>query len=140
MIPLFAQAAPSSPDLWPFAVLAISVALIVFLITVMKVHAFLALILAAITAGLLAHPGSLTREPLLSHWLQAVELTTTEFGVTAGKIGVVIALASVISMCLMESGAADKVVRRFLDFFGESGSCTLAPRALKSPRLGAFLP
>ena len=119
MTPLFAQAAGSSPDLWPFAVLAISVALIVFLITVMKVHAFLALILAAIAAGLLAHPGSLAGEPLTSHWLQAVELTTAEFGVTAGKIGVVIALASVISMCLMESGAADKVVRRFLAFFGE---------------------
>ena len=42
-----------------------------------------------------------------------------EFGVTAGKIGFVIALAAVISLCLMESGAADKVVRRFLAIFGE---------------------
>jgi GntP family gluconate:H+ symporter len=31
----------------------------------------------------------------------------------------VIAFATVISMCLMESGAADKVVRRFLALFGE---------------------
>jgi gluconate:H+ symporter, GntP family len=63
--------------------------------------------------------GSLPGEPKSSHWVQAIELTTAEFGLTAGKIGVVIALASVISMCLMESGAADKVVRRFLAIFGE---------------------
>lgn len=116
---LFAQVAGGSVDWWPFAVLVISVGLIIFLITVLKVHAFLALILAAFAAGLLSRPGKLEGEPLKSHWLQAIELTTTEFGVTAGKIGVVIALASVIGMCLMESGAADKVVRRFLAWFGE---------------------
>jgi GntP family gluconate:H+ symporter len=117
---IFAQIPASSAGLWPFAVLAISVALIVLLITVMRVHAFLALILAAITAGLLARPGTLPGEgPARSHLLQAVELTTAEFGVTAGRIGVVIGLAAIISMCLMESGAADKVVRRFLAAFGE---------------------
>lgn len=113
-----AAAAPAtSPDYWPFAVLGISVALIVTLITVLRVHAFMALILAAFAAGLLAK--TLPGEPEKSHWVQAVELTTAEFGVTAGKIGVVIALAAIIGMCLMESGAADKVVRRFLAFFGE---------------------
>ncbi|MEW6156193.1 MAG: hypothetical protein AB1813_02105 [Verrucomicrobiota bacterium] len=116
---LLAQITPSSPDLWPFAVLFICVALIVFLITVLRVHAFLALILAAISAGLLSRVGSLPGEPARSHWFQAVELTTSEFGLTAGRIGVVIALAAIISMCLMESGAADKVVRRFLAVFGE---------------------
>ncbi|HEY7678080.1 MAG TPA: hypothetical protein VIG69_13480, partial [Candidatus Methylomirabilis sp.] len=81
--------------------------------------AFLALILAAIAAGLLAAPGALPGEPARSHLVQAVELTTAEFGSTAGRIGVVIALAAVIGMCLMESGAADKIVRRFLAFFGQ---------------------
>jgi H+/gluconate symporter-like permease len=116
MTPLLAQSA-AAPDYWPFAVLAISVGLIITLITVLRVHAFLALILAAFAAGLLAK--SLPGEPEKSHWVQAVELTTTEFGVTAGKIGVVIALAAIIGLCLMESGAADKVVRRFLALFGE---------------------
>jgi H+/gluconate symporter-like permease len=111
-----AQAAPLPPDYWPFAVLLLSVGLIVILISVLRVHAFLALILAAIAAGLLAR--ELPGEPARSHWIQAVELTTAEFGLTAGKIGVVIALASVIGMCLLESGAADKVVRRFLALFG----------------------
>jgi GntP family gluconate:H+ symporter len=97
----------------------LSVALIIFLITVLRVHAFFALILAAISAGLLAKVGTLPGEPAKSHFVQAVELTTVEFGATAGKIGLVIALAAVIGMCLMESGAADKVVRRFLRVFGE---------------------
>ena len=45
-----------------FAFLAISIALIIILITLLRVHAFLALILAAITAGLLAKPGTLPGE------------------------------------------------------------------------------
>lgn len=117
MTPLIAQTAGAAPDYWPFAVLAISVGLIITLITVLRVHAFMALIFAAFAAGLLAK--TLPGEPEKSHWVQAVELTTSEFGVTAGKIGVVIALAAVIGLCLMESGAADKVVRRFLALFGE---------------------
>lgn len=114
---LLAQAAGAAPDYWPFAVLGISVALIITLITVLRVHAFMALILAAFAAGLLAK--TLPGEPEKSHWVQAIELATTEFGVTAGKIGVVIALAAIIGLCLMESGAADKVVRRFLAVFGD---------------------
>ena len=117
MTMLLAQTAGATPDYWPFAVLGISVALIITLITVLRVHAFMALILAAFAAGLLAK--TLPGEPEKSHWVQAIELATSEFGTTAGKIGVVIALAAIIGMCLMESGAADKVVRRFLAVFGE---------------------
>jgi H+/gluconate symporter-like permease len=114
---LVAQIPGSGLDHWPFVVLLISVTVIVVLITVMRVHAFLALILAAFIVGLLAH--KLPGEPEKTHWVQAVELTTAEFGLMAGKIGVVIALASMVGLCLMESGAADKVVRRFLAFLGE---------------------
>jgi GntP family gluconate:H+ symporter len=112
-----ALAAPS--HLWPFAILGISVATLIVLISWLRVHAFLALIVTAVLAGALAPIGSLPGEPKESHWVQAVELTTSEFGIVAGKIGVVIALASVIGMCVMESGAADKIVRRFLAIFGE---------------------
>jgi GntP family gluconate:H+ symporter len=125
-MPLFAAAvASTSPDLWPFFVLLVSVATIVVLITVLRVHAYFALMLAAIVAGLLARVGSLPGEEAgKSHWLQAIELPTAEFGLVAGRIGFVIALAAVISMCLMESGAADKVVRRFLALFGEKRAGT----------------
>jgi GntP family gluconate:H+ symporter len=114
------QAVAAAPvGLWPFAVLGICVVLIVFLITVVRLHAFLALILAGVSAGLLSKIGSLEGEPAKSHWIQAVELTTREFGKTAGSIGVVVGMAAIIGMCMMESGAADKVVRRFLAIFGE---------------------
>jgi gluconate:H+ symporter, GntP family len=113
-----AEAAPVSAVYWPFVVLALCVGLIVVLITVVRLHAFLALIIAAMTAGLLAGDALPVPEGK-SYWVTAVELTTAEFGLVAGRIAVVIALASVIGMCLMESGAADKVVRRFLAVFGE---------------------
>jgi gluconate:H+ symporter, GntP family len=113
-----AEAAPVSAVYWPFVVLGICVGLIVVLITVVRIHAFLALILAAMTAGLLAGD-ALPVAPGASYWVTAVELTTSEFGLVAGRIAVVIAMAAVIGLCLMESGAADKVVRRFLAVFGE---------------------
>jgi GntP family gluconate:H+ symporter len=103
----------------PFAILGICVAALIVLISVLRVHAFLALILTAVLAGMLAPVGSLPGEPQSSHGVQAVENTTAEFGKVAGNIGVIIALASIIGMCVMESGAADKIVRRFLAVFGE---------------------
>jgi GntP family gluconate:H+ symporter len=166
-MPLLAQAARGPVDYWPLLVLLFSVALIIVLITVLRVHAFIALVLAAVFAGLLTPKGKLPGETVQtqtitnalmvaqtnavgalvvapaeadgppgglqsahvritlpgqktqSHYIQAVELTTTELGFMAGKVAVVIALASLIGLCLMESGAADKVVRRFLAVFGE---------------------
>ncbi len=102
---------------WPFVVLLVCITVVIVGITIVRLHAFLALVLAAITAGLLS--ATLPGVPGKSHWVQAVELTAAEFGNTAGKIGIVIALASLIGMFLMESGAADKVVRRFIAVFGE---------------------
>jgi GntP family gluconate:H+ symporter len=126
MIPFFAAAEYSA---WPFAVLAISVAFIIFAITRLRMHAFLALILAAFLAGILTKefaPSAIERLPAAmradareNSWVAAVELTAVEFGGAAGAIAISIGLASIIGLCLMESGAADKVVRRFLAVFGE---------------------
>ena len=108
------------PDLWPLAVLAISMALVIVLITLVRLHAFLALIISGIAAGMLASFGSLPGEPAANHWVQAVELTVREFGNVCGTIGIVIVLAAIIGVCLLESGAADRIVRRFLALFGEA--------------------
>lgn len=110
-------------DFWPLAIVGICVVLIVVLITALRFHAFFALIIAAFFAGILAKDLSSASMPASYQargkmW-QAIELTTLEFGNVAGKIAVVIALASVIGVCMMESGAADKVVRKFLKAFGE---------------------
>lgn len=125
---ILAQAAPEV-SYWPFAVLAISVAFIIFAITKLRLHAFLALILAAFLAGFLAQgfkaeqinrlPAMMREDARANSWVAAVELTAVEFGGAAGSIAISIGLASIIGLCLMESGAADKVVRRFLAVCGE---------------------
>jgi GntP family gluconate:H+ symporter len=103
---------------WPFVILGIAVAFIVVAITRLRMHAFLALMLAAVLIGLLSPslPGVAEGK---SRWIQAVEIPMVEFGVAAGRIAFVIALASIIGVCLLESGAADKIVRRFMAALGE---------------------
>jgi GntP family gluconate:H+ symporter len=81
---------------------------VVGMIVVLRMNSFLALITAAMLVSLLA-PG----EPA-----QKIERVAVAFGAMAGKIGVLVALAAIIGKCLMESGAADRIVRSFLGFFG----------------------
>jgi GntP family gluconate:H+ symporter len=135
MFPSILAAAQLAHPLWPFAVLLICLVAIVVMVSVLRVHAFFALVAAAILAGALAErlPGEYgtmpqTPEKEHSHLVQAAELTADGFGKIAGKIGIVIALASVIGTCLVESGGAEKVVRRFLALFGEkhAGTALLA--------------
>lgn len=112
---------------WPFVVLATSMIFLIFAITKLRMHAFIALIAAAILAGLMAGqftPDAMQRLEFFkvksgNHWVATLELAMLDFGKTAGDIAISIGLASIIGMALMESGAADKVVRRFLAFFGE---------------------
>jgi GntP family gluconate:H+ symporter len=115
----------ASQDYWPFAVLAISVAFIIIGISKLRMHAFIALVLAAMLAGLLTGKDRwdiLQKDgtvKTLSPMVGVVEMVSKGLGDTARDIAISIALAAVIGMCLMESGGADKVVRRFLAFFGE---------------------
>jgi GntP family gluconate:H+ symporter len=44
------------------------------------------------------------------------------FGTTCAKIGILIALAAIIGKCLLDSGAADKIVRSALRVVGERGA------------------
>ncbi len=114
-------------DWWPLAVLGIALVFIVLAITWFRVHVFVALVMAAILTGGLAHTqlpgeyGTLPKTPgkEKGHWVRAAELTAEGFGTMASKIGIVVALASIIGVCLVESGAAEKVVRSFLALLGE---------------------
>lgn len=102
----------------PLLILLSGITLVIVLIVVVRLNAFLSLILAAFVVSLLS-PGE---------WSEKISRATAEFGVTAGKIGVMIALAAVIGKCLMESGAADRIVRTLLRVMGEKR----APVALMS--------
>jgi GntP family gluconate:H+ symporter len=44
------------------------------------------------------------------------------FGSTCANIGILIAMASIIGKCLLDSGAADRIVRTALGWFGERGA------------------
>jgi len=104
-------------DYWPFAVLVLSVVIIVFMITRWRIHPFVALMVAAILVGLLS-----TSLPLVqgqNPFITIVELPMQEFGIMAGKIGWVIALAAVIGTAMMESGAAERIVNWLLKSLGE---------------------
>lgn len=48
------------------------------------------------------------------------ERLASGFATTAGKIGILIAMASIIGMCLLESGSADRIVRSMIQWLGES--------------------
>ena len=96
--------------LHPLAILAIAVAVVFFLILRLRINAFIALITAATTVGIL------TPNVALGDVMPSV---AREFGGVCGSIAIVIALAALIGQCLMESGAADKIVRVFVRALGE---------------------
>lgn len=105
----------------PLLILGISIAVVLFLIIKLKVNAFLALITAAMTVGLLAAipvkdaPAKLALGEVMAE-------VTKSFGAACGSIGIVIALAAVIGQSMMESGAADKITRRFVGVLGDKNA------------------
>ncbi len=97
----------------PLAILAIAVAVVFLLIIRLKINAFAALIVAAILIGLLS-PGVPLGDVLKE--------VAGRFGNVVGRIGIAIAMAAIIGQCLMESGAADKITRRFVALLKEKYS------------------
>src|SRR5687768_9553501 len=85
----------------PLVLLLLAIATVVGGIVLPRLNAFLALVAGALVVSLLA-----AGEPA-----DKVARVAEGFGRTAGSIGIVIALASIIGTAMMESGAADRVVR-----------------------------
>ncbi len=100
---------PALFELHPLVILAIGIFTILGLIIVVKANAFLALIAAAMIVSVLA-PGDFGDK---------LARVAGEFGIAAGKIGIVIAMAAIIGQCMLDSGSADRVVRAFLHALGE---------------------
>lgn len=76
-----------------------------------RVHAFLSLLAGALLVGVLSPLIPLDTVP------GSVALA---LGRVCGSIAIVIALAAVIGECLLDSGAAERISRRFLRLFGEA--------------------
>jgi gluconate:H+ symporter, GntP family len=92
-------------------------------ILALRLHAFLALILGALTVASLTPTDVIDDEARAA--MSPIERVAESFGSTAGKIGILIAMASIIGKCLLDSGAADRIVRSALKLFGE-GSAPVA--------------
>lgn len=119
-MPFALLATAAAVNTWPFVVLLISVAFVIASISLFKLHPFVSLIMAGILAGVLAEKLPIDEKaPDKGHLVRAVEITVEGLGKTTGDIGVIIAMATLIALGLMESGAADKVVRRLLAVFGQ---------------------
>ena len=100
-------------EIHPLLVLLIAIAVVFLLIIRLKINAFMALITAAMTVGLLSSTVSLG---------DVMPEVASAFGRVCGGIGIVIALAALIGQCLMESGAADKITRVFVRALGEKNA------------------
>ena len=74
----------------------------------LRIHAFISLIFAAMLVGILS-PVPLDPESSLWQPVLAMRMTAEAFGKTAGSIGIIIVLASIIGKCLLDSGAADRI-------------------------------
>ena len=98
-----------SPVVFPLITLAVGISVVLGLIIVLRVNAFIALISAAMIVSLMA-PGDIATK---------ISRVASAFGSTAGGIGIVIALAAVIGKCMLDSGAADRIVRAFVRLLGE---------------------
>ncbi len=88
---------------WQLVLAALAgIAVIVVLITIAKLHPFLALIFGALTVGLVAQgPKSIG---------DVLESFATGFGTTAAGVGVLIALGAMFAKLLADSGGADEIV------------------------------
>src|SRR5256712_11746195 len=93
----------------PTLILLVGMATILAGIVLLRLNAFLALIIAAIVVSLLA-PG----EPAVK-----IARVAEGFGRTAGTVGIVIALAAITGKAMTDSGAADRIVNGFLALLGE---------------------
>ena len=105
----------------PLLIMTIGIVLVIVLIMKFKVNAFIALITAAMAVSLMAfEKNATTGEMELAS--DAISRVADAFGAACGGIGIVIALAAVIGTCMMDSGAADRVVRAFMKLLGEERS------------------
>ncbi|WP_345185953.1 gluconate:H+ symporter [Microbacterium panaciterrae] len=90
----------TAPEWLLIAAALFGIAVIVVLITWVKLHPFLSLVIGSIVTGLVAGMSA----------TQTITSFTNGFGSTAGGVGVLIALGAIYGKLLADSGGADRVV------------------------------
>jgi len=112
----------------PIFILFLGVVAVVGGIIGLKLHPFLAMLLAAFVVAFLTPAASIEQFALSKGGTAAAALQlskksigeriATEFGNTAAKIGILIAMAAIIGKCMLESGAAERIIRSILRAIG----------------------
>jgi len=116
----------------PIYIILIGTLVVLFCIIVLKLHAVISLLLAALVTGLLTSSDLIYQYAIHKGMsIQDAHTLSTDgigkrladaFGNTSGKIGILIALGSIIGACLMKSGGAERIVRSFLGLFGKKNA------------------
>lgn len=112
----------------PLFILAVGVLIVVGGIIGLKLHPFLALLLGAFVVALMTPALAIEQFALAKGTAPAAALAlskksigeriATEFGNTCGKIGILIAMAAIIGKSMLESGAAERIIRSMLRLTG----------------------
>ena len=112
------------------ALLIVGIASVLGLIIALRLNAFLALILSALLVSI--GVGYFADENLGGRLRAVVDA----FGASAGGIGIAIAMAAIIGKCMLDSGAADRIVRFAVGLTGDRNASlglTLAGFVLAIP-------
>ena len=104
----------------PLFILLCGILTVVGMIVFLRVNAFLSLLSAALVVSFLTplEPGQ--------YWDDNVKNVCNAFGVMAGRVGILIAMGAIIGKCMLDSGAADRIVQYIIQLFGQR----LVPAAL----------
>ena len=101
---------PVAPG-WQLILAALlGIALIVVLITVAKLHPFLALLFGGITVGVVAGQDLIRTDDTPEAAFDVLTSFSNGFGTTAAGVGILIALGAMYAKLLADSGGADQIV------------------------------
>jgi gluconate:H+ symporter, GntP family len=113
----------------PLLLLLIGMVIVIGGILWLRLHAFVALLAAAVTVAVLTPRAAIERHALAQG--ATVEAAAAQaqmplgaklarsFGTTSTQLGLLIAMASIVGVALLASGGAERIVRSTLGWFGE---------------------
>jgi len=104
----------------PLFILLCGILTIIVMIVFLRVNAFLSLVVAGVVVSFLA--------PLEDgqYWDQNIRDVCAAFGMMAGRVGILIAMGAIVGKCMLDSGAADRIIRSIIALLGQR----LIPAAL----------